>query len=65
MNEAQERTRTNSLFEEPWWLEAVAPGRWREAVVTSDAGPEARLPYVLKRRMGLTLVAQPPLTPVS
>ena len=26
----------NSIFEQPWWLEAVAPGRWREAIVEKD-----------------------------
>lgn len=49
-------------FEQPWWLEAVAPGRWGEVVVERDGAVAARLPYVLSRRFGLTAVSQPPLT---
>jgi len=55
----------NTVFEQPWWLEAVAPGRWREAVVRRDDDAVlARLPYVLRRRFGLTTIEQPPLTQV-
>ena len=28
----------NSLFEQPWWLDAVAPGQWEEALVTDANG---------------------------
>jgi hypothetical protein len=52
----------NSVFEEPWWLDAVAPGRWDEAVVRDAGEVVARLPYVVRRRAGLTVVGQPPLT---
>ena len=37
----------NSLFEQPWWLDIVAPGKWEEALVTDDSGTViARMPYV-------------------
>ncbi|MBP3673091.1 MAG: GNAT family N-acetyltransferase [Oscillospiraceae bacterium] len=37
----------NSLFEQPWWLDTVAPGQWEEALVTDDHGAVvARMPYV-------------------
>ena len=26
----------NSFFEQPWWLDAVAPGDWGAAVVLND-----------------------------
>ena len=26
----------NSIFEQPWWLDAVAPGQWAEATVEKD-----------------------------
>lgn len=55
-------TPAGSIFEEGWWLDAVAPGRWREAVVRSGDHVVARLPYVPSRRAGLTLISQPPLT---
>lgn len=39
---------TNSLFEQPWWLDIVAPGQWREAVLKNEAGKTlARMPYVM------------------
>ena len=54
---------TNCLFEQPWWLEAVAPGRWREVVVKKGGEIFARMPYVPRRKLGLTLSTNPPLTP--
>ncbi len=55
-------SQSNSIFEEPWWLDAVAPGLWGEAIVRAGEAVVARLPYVLKRRGGLVVVGQPPLT---
>jgi hypothetical protein len=52
----------NSVFEQPWWLEAVAPGRWGEVVVRQGDHVAARLPYTQQRKFGLTTIAQPPLT---
>ena len=26
----------NSLFEQPWWLDIVAPGHWSEVIVRDD-----------------------------
>ena len=49
----------NSLFEQPWWLDIVAPGQWREAVVKNGAGETAaRMPYVLAGNR----IKMPPLT---
>jgi Acetyltransferase (GNAT) domain len=52
----------NSVFEQPWWLDAVAPGHWSEAVVRHDGGIVARLPYAYRKVYGLTTITQPPLT---
>jgi Acetyltransferase (GNAT) domain len=52
-----------SIFQQPWWLDAVAPGTWAAVEVRRGGELKARLPYVLDRRMGLTLLLQPPLTP--
>jgi hypothetical protein len=52
----------NSIFEQPWWLDSVAPGAWGEAVVRRGDDVVARLPYVRRRRLGLTTIVQPPLT---
>ena len=43
----------NSVFEQPWWLDAVAPGRWSAAEVRRGDEVVARLPYMRRRRYGL------------
>jgi len=55
-------TCANSIFQQPWWLEAVAPGRWREATVARSGSTVARLPYTLETRIGLRISRMPPLT---
>ena len=52
----------NSIFEQPWWLESVAPGAWSEAVVRRGDDVVARLPYVRRRQLGLTTIVQPAFT---
>jgi Acetyltransferase (GNAT) domain len=52
----------HSLFEQPWWLDAVAPGAWDAVTVAKDGEIVGRLPYVRMRRFGLTILGQPPLT---
>lgn len=53
---------TNALFEQPWWLDAVAPGAWGAVEVSAAGRVVARLPYVMERRLGLTGLNMPPLT---
>lgn len=50
----------NSLFEQPWWLDLVAPGQWEETLVTEENTGEvlARMPYVRRGNH----VVMPPLT---
>jgi hypothetical protein len=52
-----------SLFQEAWWLDAVAPGAWSEVVVEKGGQVHARCRYVVKKRFGLTLLTMPQLTP--
>jgi len=52
------------IFRQPWWLDAVAPGRWGEVVVRRGERIAARLPYVIERKFGLTFLGMPPLTQV-
>jgi hypothetical protein len=52
-----------SIFQQPWWLEAVAPGMWSAVEIHRGGTLKARLPYVMDRRMGLRLLRQPLLTP--
>ncbi len=53
---------THALFEQPWWLDAVAPGRWGVSVVENGGEIAARLPYAITERFGLRILSQPPLT---
>ena len=52
----------NSIFEQPWWLEAVAPGQWDAAEVEMDGKLIARLPYIKSKRFGLKLLGMPDYT---
>jgi hypothetical protein len=52
----------NSIFEQPWWLDSVAPGAWNEVVIRRGGEVVARLPYARRRRFGLETIVQPPLT---
>jgi lipid II:glycine glycyltransferase (peptidoglycan interpeptide bridge formation enzyme) len=53
----------HSLFQQPWWLDAVAPGVWDAVVVVKNDEIVGRLPFMRKRRFGLTILTQPPLIP--
>jgi hypothetical protein len=53
---------THCLFQEDWWLEAVAPGAWAVATVGQNSDLQARLPYVLTRRPFFSSIRQPNLT---
>lgn len=39
---------TNSIFEESWWLDTVAPGNWKELIVEENGQVIARWPIVFK-----------------
>ena len=41
------------LFAEPWWLDAVAPGDWGDILLHEGGDLRARLPFTLKRRLGV------------
>ena len=53
---------TNSLFGQPWWLDAVTPGAWGAVEVSRGGRVVARLPYVTEKRLGLRGLIMPPLT---
>jgi GNAT acetyltransferase-like protein len=52
----------NSVFEQPWWLDSVAPEAWSAAVVRRGENVVARLPYARRERFGLTMIIQPRFT---
>lgn len=56
---------TLPLFARDWWLDAaVGPDGWNVALVRKHGQIVAAMPYVLRRRYRLTIVTQPPLTPM-
>lgn len=55
-------TQVNCIFQQPWWLNAVAPGQWGEVVIKRGKEVAARMPYVIKKKYGLTALTHPPLT---
>jgi GNAT acetyltransferase-like protein len=54
---------TNTIFEEPWWLDAVAPRSWQVAELRRDGRIVGRWPYVMAVRAGMTYLTQSSLTP--
>jgi hypothetical protein len=57
-----ETERAYAVFQQPWWLEAVAPGRWGEVTCEHDGRVVARLPYVVRGRPRLRMLTQSSLT---
>lgn len=54
---------TNSIFQESWWLDAVAPGQRGIVEVEKGGKVEARMPYVKGHNsFGLKTIIMPPLT---
>jgi hypothetical protein len=50
---------TNSVFEQPWWLDAVAPNSWEEILVEEEGEVVARWPIVQRgNRIGLPKLTQ-------
>jgi hypothetical protein len=52
----------NAIFQQPWWLEALAAGRWGEATLERDGRVVARLPYVVRGPRRMRVLTMPPLT---
>ncbi|HBQ25244.1 MAG TPA: methicillin resistance protein [Syntrophomonas sp.] len=60
--ESQTLKEANAIFQQSWWLDTVAPGQWGEVVVKRGDEVAARMPYVIKKKCGLTALTMPPLT---
>ena len=52
----------NAIFQQPWWLDAVAPGRWEEVTCERDGRVVARMPYVVRGAGGQRMLTQSSLT---
>ena len=59
-----ESSGTNSLYSNPWWLDATCgPGNWNALVASNEQGKaHAALPYFLSSIRGLSAITTPPLT---
>lgn len=51
-----------SIFQEPWWLDATAPGAWDCVQIESGGHVAAKLPFVVQERRGARILTQPALT---
>jgi hypothetical protein len=52
-----------TIFQQPFWLDAVAPGRWHAVEVRLGGARQAWMPYVLHRgRVGQRVIRMPHLT---
>jgi hypothetical protein len=51
------------IFHQPWWLDAVAPGRWDAVTVERGGRTVARMPFVVRGPRTFRVLTQPPLTP--
>lgn len=52
----------NAIFQQPWWLDAVAPGHWGEVTCAEGGRVVARLPYVVRGRPRVRMLTQSSLT---
>ena len=48
---AREMPEAYGLFQQPWWLDAVAPNAWDEVRVEHHGKIHARLPFMIKRKL--------------
>jgi hypothetical protein len=55
-------TCADTIFQQPWWLDAVAPGCWGEVTCERGGRTVARLPYVIRGRPGLRMLTQSTMT---
>lgn len=55
----------NSIFEQPWWLEAIAPGAWDVIEVKHNEECVCRLSYVHMRQYGIKCIGTPGMSMFS
>jgi hypothetical protein len=54
---------TNTLFEEDYWLNCVAPGSWSSITIEQNKKIVGRLPYFTKSIFGIKSISLPMYTP--
>ncbi len=53
---------TNCIFQEDWWLDAVAPNRWEKIIIGDPQSPDLAFPYVYTHKKGFKKIHMPQLT---
>jgi hypothetical protein len=53
---------TPTIFHEPWWLDIATEGRYSVVEVIESGQVVARLPFFLRKKMGIATASLPPLT---
>jgi hypothetical protein len=48
-----------TLFQQPWMIEAASLGQWQEVTVERNGDVVARLPFVINKRFGTTTITKP------
>jgi hypothetical protein len=56
-------TQGYSLLDTKEWWDAVCPGEWDEARIEQDGVLQARLPFLVRKKMGFSRIGLPFLTP--
>ncbi len=51
-----------SVFHEPWWLDAVTDGNWRQAEVRQGGVLVGTMPYIVNQRFGCDISTMPLMT---
>ena len=54
--------RFHTPFQEPWWLDATAPGQWDAVEVERGGQVQAYMPFVVREQHGARILGQPSLT---
>lgn len=50
-----------SIYHQPWWLDIACDGQWGETVIRENGIIVARMPYPIRRRLGLVVSDMPSL----
>jgi hypothetical protein len=51
-----------TIFHEPWWLDIATQGHYGTVEISANNAVVGRMPYLIKRKMGIAMSFMPPLT---
>jgi hypothetical protein len=53
---------TITVFNQAWWLDAIAPNNWDVVFIENDGVIDAALPFRMRKKFGFNIIDQPPFT---